>query len=61
MGVWIQTQRIHTIGDGQTKWVQWDAPKSIRTETRNTLTVIPIDLRLPSGKIAKEEVVVGIN
>lgn len=60
-GTWIQTQRINIIGQGETKWVQWDAPKSIKTETRNTLSVIPIELRLPSGKIIKDDVVVGIN
>jgi hypothetical protein len=60
-GVWIQTQRIHIIGEGQTKWVQWDAPKSIKIETKNSLSVIPIALRLPSGNVISDDVVVGIN
>ena len=59
-GRWIQTQRIYIMGDGQSQWVQWTAPKTIVTEPRETLTVIPIELILPSGRITKHDVVVGI-
>jgi hypothetical protein len=59
-GIWIQNQRIHIIGEGATKWVTWAAPESIATKKRGNLAVIPIGLKLPSGRTTEHEVVVGI-